>query len=128
MKADMLKQDSSLNKIVRKYFRVPVDRPDQIWVKINNTKYPVRDICLDGVGITLEDPGTFVISQTVTDCELQISDVVLKGLNGRVVHFSLNSGKDWQCGIHWTSLDENAARRIADKLSVLKNELLSNDN
>ncbi len=105
-----------------------MDAPNQIWVKINNIKYPVRDICLDGVGITLEDPGAFVISQTVTDCELKISDLVLKGLDGRVVHFSLNSGKDWQCGIHWTALEEKTARRILDKVSVLKNELLSNDN
>ncbi len=126
--SNTINQDSSLKKIVRKYFRVPVNIPDQIWVRINNIKYPVRDICLDGVGITLEDPGAFVISQTVAGCELKISDLVVKGLDGRVVHFSLNSGKDWQCGIHWTPLENNVARRISDKVSVLKNELLSDDN
>jgi hypothetical protein len=127
IKPNTVSQDPTVNKIVRKYFRVPVDAPDQVWVKINNTKYSVCDICLDGVGVTLEDPGAFQISQTVADCELKISDLVLKGLNGQVVHFSLNAGKDWQLGIHWTALEEEEARRILDKVSVLKKELLSND-
>ena len=117
----------SFEKIIRKSFRVPAGGSDNVWVKIRNTRYPVCDICNGGIGIALENPSTFAISQTILDCELQIVDLNVKKLNGRVVHLSLNSGKEWQCGIQWIDMDKNSARQMAETISELKDELLKDD-
>ncbi|MFH2058366.1 MAG: hypothetical protein ABIJ59_05655 [Pseudomonadota bacterium] len=114
-------------KIIRKSFRVPAGDSDNIWVKIGDIRYPLCDICNGGIGIALENPLTFTISQTIQDCELQIKDLNIKNLNGRVVHLSLNSDKDWQCGIQWIDMDKNLARQMAETISELKDELLKDD-
>ncbi|MFH2093891.1 MAG: hypothetical protein ABIJ31_16145 [Pseudomonadota bacterium] len=124
---DKVSKDPLLYKIVRQSFRVPVDDPGIAWVKIENIQYPVCDICLDGIGITLEPPSIFSVSQMIMDCELKIADQHITGLNGRVVHFSLNSGRDWQCGIQWIALRKEVARQMADIVSMLKDDLFKND-
>jgi c-di-GMP-binding flagellar brake protein YcgR len=124
---DTVNKNSQLYKIVRKSFRVPVDDSDKVWVKIDNIQYPVQDICLGGVGITLENPTEFSIAQTIMNCELNIAGMSISGLKGRVIHFSLNSGKDWQCGIQWIDMDKESAKKLSDIVSELKNNLLNDD-
>ena len=124
---DPVVKDSFLHEIVRKSFRVPVNHPGKFWVGVNTNRYPIRDICLDGVGITLEDPTGFAISQTVMNCELNIAQERIKGLNGRVIHFSLNSGKDWQLGVQWIAISKQAAGQIYEVVTTLKKELFSGD-
>ncbi len=124
---DKTSKDSLLYKIVRKSFRIPLKDPDIVWVNIEGSKYPIRDICLDGIGITLENPSAFTISQIIKDCELHIGDKTITGLNGRVVHFSLNSGKDWQCGIQWISIADESEKKMTDIVSQLKKEFLNDD-
>lgn len=125
---DKAKQDPFLHKIVRSSFRIPIEDSQDIWVKIDNKKYPVKDICLEGIGIVFEDPKDFQVSATKMDCELQLYDTHVTGLHGRIIHFSLNSGQDWQCGIQWIKLEKESAKQIFDAVRKLKIELLKGNN
>ena len=124
---DSAPEDPQLYTIVRQSFRVPVDDPSRFWVRIDDKQYPLRDICLEGIGITLENPAGFVIAQTVMDCELCVDEHRFHHLNGRVVHFSLNSGRQWQCGIQWIAIDKKTAAGIGSIVETLKAALLQDD-
>lgn len=124
---DEITKDPFLHKIVRKSFRIPLENNEVNWVQIGEKKYPIRDICLDGIGITLEEAADLSISDTLMDCELHVDGFIIKGLNGRVIHFSLNSGQDWQCGIQWIAIDKESAQKISNKVSDLKDELLKRE-
>ena len=125
-----IKEDSTLPEIVRKSFRVPVKDSWNGRVVINNKQYPVLDICLDGISIALEDNSAFAIDQILKNCELNISDVTIKDLNGRIIHFLLNPAKnckDCHCGIQWMDMKEKTANQILKIVSKMKKQLLKDD-
>lgn len=125
---DKVKEDPSLHRIVRSSFRIPIEDSQNAWVKIDNKEFPIRDICLEGIGIILDKPDGFNVADVKKDCELKLYDTHIKDLNGRIVHFSLNSGKDWQCGIQWLSVNEESAQKIFNAVLKLKVELLKEHN
>lgn len=124
---DRIKEDSPLPKIVRKSFRVPVEDTKNIRVLINDTQYPIQDICLDGIGITVKDSLAFFVGQLLLNCELHYFDVSIKNLNGRIVHMSTDLGQDWKYGIQWTGLEKAASDQISAIAGKLKDRLLGNN-
>ncbi|MFA5902778.1 MAG: hypothetical protein WC836_02500 [Desulfobacula sp.] len=124
---DRIKEDSPLPKIVRKSFRVPVDDKQNIRVLINDKPYPLQDIGLDGIGITAKDNLAFFVDQPLSNCELTCFDVVVKNLNGRIVHVSAALDQDWKYGIQWKGLEKDKSDLISDIVHKLKEQLLAND-
>ncbi len=124
---DTVEIDFSVDTIVRKAFRVPLEISHNVWITIGNNRYPVRDISATGVGITLENPLSFTVSQIIGNCELSMDGQVIKDLEGRVVHFSLNSDKEWQYGIQWFRMNQSTADRISETVFKLKDKLLRDD-
>ena len=124
---DTVEIDFSMDTIVRKAFRVPLEIGDNVWITIGNNRYPVRDISVTGVGITLENPLSFTVSQIIGNCELSMDGQVIKDLEGRVVHFSLNSDREWQYGIQWVRMNQSTADRISKTVFKLKDKLLRDD-
>lgn len=124
---DRIKEDSSLPKIVRKSFRIPVEDEKNIWIKINGTRYPLQDICINGAGITVTDGFSFNVGQDIFNCELNCFDKNVKQLNGRIVHISTGFGQGWKYGIEWKGLDKKTADILHAIVGLLKEQLLKND-
>lgn len=122
-----IKEDLTLPEIVRKSFRVPVKDSQNVRVAINNAQYPVLDICPDSIGIVLEDKSAFTIDQILKNCELNIFDLTIKDLNGRIVHFSLSPSKHWHCGIQWIDMKQKTADQISKIVAKMKEQLLRDD-
>ncbi|MCK5836434.1 MAG: hypothetical protein KAH09_04135 [Desulfobacula sp.] len=122
-----MKDIPGLPERVRKSFRIPVEDSQKVWVLINNKRYPVLDICLNGISIALDDNGAFTIDQTINNCELNILDESIEALNGRVIHFSSYLGEDWQCGIQWMDMNEITTRQISMIVLKMKEQLLKDD-
>ena len=125
---DKINEDSSLPEIVRKSFRVPVEDNENIWVVINAKRYSLLDISLGGIGIVLDDTSAFTVAQTLKNCELNIFDVSIKELNGRVVHLSSDFGTALHCGIEWIDMQEKRAGQISKIIETMKKKLLEDDN
>jgi hypothetical protein len=129
---EILKDGSTLPEIVRKSFRIPVEDGRSAWVIINDRQYVVQDICIGGIGIVLKKDSVFCVDQVLNDCELNIFNISIKALNGRVIHFSSDhdksNDKTWQCGIQWVDMRENDVNRISKILSTMKAQLLKDDN
>lgn len=118
---------STLPEAARKSFRVPVEDGREAMVIIDTEQYPVLDICIDGVGITIGGSSVFTIGQTIENCGLDVLDVSIKGLTGQVIHISLNLGRDWRCGIHWVNINEGTADQMSTVFSKMKEKLLKDD-
>ncbi|MBU1195324.1 MAG: PilZ domain-containing protein [Proteobacteria bacterium] len=132
----MDKQSAEFNKLntgpdqtdyIRKSFRVPVEDPLKVWVMINTRRYPVLDICFDGVRILINEMSEFQVEQSLSNCELTIFDVFIGSLQGRVIHVSAGENKALQCGIQWMDASENEAQKIFQIVSKMKNQLLTDD-
>lgn len=122
-----LNRDLDQSDHIRKSFRVPVAEAQKVWVMIHTRRYPVLDICFDGVRILLNEMSEFEVEQSLSNCELNIFDMHIKGLQGRVVHVSFSENKELQCGIQWMGASENEAQKIFQIVSKMKNQLLTDD-
>ena len=118
------KENIPLPEIVRKSFRIPIEDTENIWVVINGDRYPVLDICLDGIGIALEKDSVFIIEQELLNCELTIFNVLIKNLNGQIVHLTSDKDKNLQCGVQWRDMEEAAIDQISEIVSKMKEQLL----
>lgn len=130
----MDKQSTEFNKLnrdldqsdhIRKSFRVPVSEAQKVWVMIHTRRYPVLDICFDGVRILLNEIPEFEVEQSLSNCELNIFEVHVDGLQGRVVHISSCENKEIQCGIQWMGASESKAKKIFEIVSKMKNQVLT---
>ncbi len=122
-----LKQDSAVSDGIRKSFRVPTDDNEDIWVVIDNKKYPVTDICPDGIGIVFRDDPGFTVEQILNNCNLKISNVMIQNLNGRIVHLSSESGRNFHWGIQWVGLEEKTASHLSKIVGKMKTQLLKDN-
>ncbi|MCD4721498.1 MAG: hypothetical protein K8S13_16795 [Desulfobacula sp.] len=118
------KENISLSEIVRKSFRVPIEDKENVWVLINKKRYQVLDICLDGIGIALEKDSAFITEQALLNCELNIFNVLIKNLNGQIVHLTSDKDKKLQCGVQWIDLEKGAIDQISEIISKMKEQLL----
>jgi hypothetical protein len=124
---DRVKADSPLPKMVRKSFRIPVEDQKNIWIMINNTPYPVQDIGIDGLSITVKDNLAFSVDQDIINCELHYFDLSLQNLNGRIVHISAAPGQDWKYGVQWEGLEKEISDRILAIVCEMKAQLLKKE-
>lgn len=124
---DKIKEDSSLPEIVRKSFRIPVEDSRKVWVVIDDTQYTVLDISVGGIGIALKKSSVFCVDQVLTGCRLNIFNESITDLSGRIIHFSSDTGKKWQCGLQWIDMKENSVNQISKILLKMKDKLLKDD-
>ncbi len=122
-----INDNSSLPGIVRKSFRVPIEDQGSVWVIIHNNKYPVQDICCDGVSITTKSSDVFKVDEFIPGCELVISNDSFKNLNARVIHLTARKGNIWQYGIHWEKIEEKSSKEISKIVTKMKEELLKQE-
>ncbi|OGR11897.1 MAG: hypothetical protein A2277_07295 [Desulfobacterales bacterium RIFOXYA12_FULL_46_15] len=121
---DRIKEDLPLPKIVRKSFRVPVEDEKNIWVRINDTRYSLYDICLMGMGITVKDSLPFFMDQDLLNCEFHYFDITVKDLHGRIIHVSVTLDQGWKYGIQWTGLDKDSSDQLSAIVNKLKTQLM----
>lgn len=108
---------------IRQSFRVPVNVQDDIAVRLDNQIYRVVDICPGGVNITDRNQTPFKIEQLIENCELMIPGSRIKDLTARIIHCSSDSERNWNNGIKWIDLSDEAQEQIATIVSKIKQRL-----
>jgi hypothetical protein len=121
------KNDSSLPKIVRKSFRVPVGDDNNTSVQIYGKRYHITDISIDALGIAVKGNSDFSIDQVLKGCELTLFDITIKDLNGKVVHLTLTEQKVLLYGIQWENMKESDIAHISKIVMEMKEQLLKDD-
>ncbi len=124
-------EGSDLNSATRQFFRVSIGENDKYFVKINQKKYSLVDVSINGVSFYVNSGTEFPIGTIVFGCELKLNQVLIKGLECKVVHNSSepvnddhNIGNRWLCGLIWNNLGSEKEELIASGFEVLKKDIL----
>ncbi len=108
---------------IRQSFRMPVEFQDDIAVMLDNQAYRVVDISPEGVNIADKDETPFTIGQLIENCELIIPGSRIKDLTARIVHCSSDPDRNWNNGVQWIDLADEAQQQIAAVVSKIKQRL-----
>ncbi len=122
-----IKEDTSIPKIVRKSFRIPIDVKNDVWVVINKNRYSVLDISVNGISISLEKDSGVTTEQALLNCELNIFDVSIKKLKGEIVHLTSSKEGKWRCGVRWIDMGKVTEDKIFKIISKMKDQLLKDE-
>ena len=124
-------EGSDLNSATRQFFRVSIGENEKYFVKIDKKKYSLVDVSVNGVSFYVDSGKKFPIGTIVSGCILELYEILIKGLNGKVVHNSsepVNSDHDietkWLCGLIWDDLDAEKEVLITSGFEILKKDIL----
>ncbi len=94
------------DKVGRKFFRIPIEDPQDASVTIDGQKYAVINVASHGVGIYLEDADIFDVNTEITDIDLSINGESCT-VKGRIAHVTPAS-IHYLCGIEIIEMDQQA--------------------
>lgn len=110
-------------KVGRKFFRIPVEAPQEASIVINGKNFTVVNIASHGVGIYLEDADTFDIDTEITDIDLSINGKTCT-IKGRIAHVTPTS-IHYLCGIEIINMNQQAENIMQDFIDQHKASLFS---
>jgi|GEM_PF-1410794 len=113
--------------VTRGSFRISVRGKENYFAVINGASYPLVDIGLHGICITVDAETSIASDDLATGCELHAGEQVFSGLTARTVHYSLDDDSHWVCGIEWQDVDSEFEDGIENILHLLRKELLNNE-
>ena len=116
--------NSQLEEIVRKYFRLPTSNPDKVKVQINDQQYDIIDIANEGIGIHLPLLGIFSAGKELNSIKLTVQGRIFK-LHGEIVHISPYDYGNYRCGIKFIYQDEEIERIISEYIKINRAKLFS---
>jgi hypothetical protein len=120
-------KDPEQSDIVRKSFRIPLEKDDDIKVMIAGILYQAADISLSGVSIVCKQTNTLSVSQVYTNCELHYAQDVITGLTSKIIHFTSSIDKAWLNVSQWIDLEKDAEKKISALVKEYKEKLLKSD-
>jgi len=113
--------------MVRQSFRIPVSEKESVHVLIKKRKYQVSNISREGIGIGFGILPDLKFGEVLTGCELILKKERLKGLTGRVIHYSSSASGQLQHGIQWIDLQPKQQQAIDDNFLQMKTRALENN-
>jgi c-di-GMP-binding flagellar brake protein YcgR len=123
---------TDLEPAARQFFRVSIDERNDCFVKIEQTKYRLVDMSVNGVSFYTKSGKKFPIGTVLSGCELTLNNESIKGLKGRIVHNSSepvhhdhNIETEWLCGMIWDDNQHDKKELIELNFEFLKKGILS---
>ena len=121
-----ISSDSESILVSRKSYRLPIKDRDANFLEANGKTYPLLDISTEGVCIGIESASPLSSEDIQPSCKLTLGDENFDGLEGEVVHASLDGDGNWICGIQWLKVDDNTLKSLENKLATLRKEIFNN--
>lgn len=119
-----ISSDSESILVSRKSYRLQIGDRDTHLLEANGRRYPLLDISTEGVGIEAANP---ISSDDIKpSCKLILGEQSFDGLEGEVVHSSLDADGNWICGIQWLKIDDETLKSIEQMLIRLRKEIFNN--
>jgi hypothetical protein len=121
-----ISSDSESILVSRKSYRLPVQDRDSNLLEANGRTYPLLDISPEGVCIGIEAASPISTEDIQPNCRITLGDQSFEGLEGEVVHASLDGDGNWICGIQWLNVEEGTLNALEKKLASLRKEIFDN--
>lgn len=100
----------------RKSFRVPVNDPFTLTVKIGDESFGAFDVVEGGVGVFQSRRNLFSIGEEVDNITLFFKGEPLE-MQGRVVHISRDEDNTFRYGVQFTKLDPETEDKLVSFVS-----------
>ncbi|WP_261844826.1 PilZ domain-containing protein [Aliamphritea ceti] len=126
LEIEQVVEDAESDAVSRKAYRLPLRDKDNYFLEMNGSAYPLLDISVEGACIAILDTPPISADGTKAECKVVLGDQVFEGLQGQVVHTSLDFDGGWICGIHWTDTDELISQSLQQALLALRKEMFEN--
>ncbi len=111
------------DKVGRKFFRIPIEAPQEASITIADQTFTVINVASHGVGIYLEDPDTFDVDNEITEISLTINGKTCK-VKGRIAHVT-PTNIHYLCGIEIIDMDQEASEILQGFIDDHKASLFS---
>ena len=112
---------------VRKSFRVPVSRKDNILAIIDGKTFSVANVSASGIAVHAESCLEFEAGQLLEQAELWLGTIRLTNLKGRVVHCSVHATGALHFGIQWLEMTAESRDLLSETLEKIKARALKAD-
>ena len=112
MELGEFENDSLINKILRKTFRIPLKEGGDSVVVIAGVTHPLIDLSHNGICCCLEAGETLDSAGLLFGCKLHLQGMDITGLTGKVIHCSLGKDNRLVCGIQWVKMDPEIEKKI----------------
>ncbi len=109
--------------LARESYRVPVRGKERFLLVIGNDTYPLVDISSRGVSISMDATTSIASQGIISDCNIILDEKIFEGLDGEVIHYSIDNDGSWLCGIAWLNIDADTVLKIEETLLAIRNEL-----
>ncbi len=110
---------------VRHFFRVPVHEEKHGGILfISDVGYRISEISRTGIGVVVENNQTFEIGEYLEPCRVQLDELVLTGLTGKIVHCSSHEDV-WKFGIQWIDMTKDHKQQMEALHSRLKKRVMA---
>ena len=122
-----VESDDQLMEFSRAAFRVRVADREGFFIQFGTLNIPLADISIDGISLLSDKETAMALGDIICNCELTVEDECFSGLNGRVVHHSLEGSGRTVTGIQWLDLNPIMVKRFQATLTRLRKHMFKRD-
>jgi hypothetical protein len=119
--------DDELVEFSRASFRVRVAERQGFSLRFGSLSMPLADISIGGISVLSERETALSLGDIISNCELTVEGELFSGLNGRVVHHSLDGSGRTVTGIQWLDLNPITVKRFQTTLAELRKQVFNRD-
>jgi len=122
-----LESDDQLVEFSRASFRVRVADREGFFIHFGMRRIPLADISIGGVSLLSDKDTAMALGDIISNCELTVENELFSGLNGRVVHHSLDGNGRTITGIQWLDVNPITIKRFQETLARLRKCVFKRD-
>jgi hypothetical protein len=122
-----VESDDELVEFSRASFRVRVVDREGFSLRFGTLSMSLADISIGGVSLLSGDTTAMALGDIISNCELTVEGEHFSGLNGRVVHHSLDGSGRTVTGIQWLDLNPITVKRFQTVLAGLRKQVFKRD-
>ena len=122
-----VESDEQLVEFSRASYRVRVATREGFYLQFGCLSLPLADISIGGVSLVSNSETAMGLGDIICNCDLMVEDDCFKGLNGRVVHHSIDCDGNTITGIQWLNLSTILVNRFQTKLQHLRKHVFTRD-
>ena len=117
-------RDNQADRRARKTPRIYVGDMNECTVTIENKIYPLKDISMSGLGVSIETDFVFQLGEFLGDVisgiRIDLLDESFDELEYKIVHISPDTRNNLVCGMVWLNPRPDEVKRLFEVLKKLK--------
>lgn len=120
-------EEAPMETLTRQAFRIPVSGKDNFNVVQETTSLDLVDVSLSGTSVSVLTGHEWPVDSLVSSSTMNLGEISVPGLEGRVIRCTPASGNSWITGIQWSNMPAESKQEIENLLYSLRQELFETE-